>query len=75
MMFLFVSLSRRQATPNQRLKLSHGCLFASLTGSWRSLTKSLGSQLRPSIYSMAARCVLGSACIPNAETERQNRIS
>ena len=42
MMFLFVSPSRRQATPNQRLKLSHGCLFASLTGSWRSLTRSLG---------------------------------
>ena len=27
---------------NQRLKLTHGCLFASLTGSWRSLTRSLG---------------------------------
>jgi hypothetical protein len=46
MMFLFVSPSRRQATPNQRLKLSHGCLFASLTGSWRSLTRSLGSVSR-----------------------------
>ena len=31
--------------PNQRLKLTHGCLFASLTGSWRSLTRSLGCRM------------------------------
>ena len=33
---------REAASLNQRLKLAHGCLFASLTGSWRSLTRSLG---------------------------------
>ena len=38
----FVQAQSSELEPNQRLKLSHGCLFASLTGSWRSLTRSLG---------------------------------
>ena len=43
MMSLGKKLVTGSGEPNQQLKLSHGHLFASLTGGWRSLTRSLGS--------------------------------
>ena len=42
MMWLLVDPSEYNGPPNQRLKLANGCQFASLTGSCRSLTRSLG---------------------------------